>query len=46
MAIGVATTGYHDADPSQQAISIFERGGKPPELLAEARPADTSKYRS
>lgn len=45
MAIGVTTTGYHDDDTSQRAVTVFVRGGKPTELLADAQPADTSRYR-
>lgn len=43
--IGVTSTGYHDDDSSQRAVSVCVRGGKSAELLAEAKPADTSRYR-
>lgn len=43
--IGVTTTGYHDDDPSQRAVTVFMRNGKSAELLAEAKPADTGRYR-
>lgn len=45
LAIGVTTTGYHDDDPSQRAVTVFVRGGKSAALLADAQPADTSRYR-
>jgi hypothetical protein len=41
--IGVTTTGYHDDDPSQYAISVFPRDRA--SLHVEAKPADTSRYR-
>lgn len=45
LALGVTTTGYHDDDPSQRAVTVFVRGGKSAELLADAPTADTSRYR-
>lgn len=45
LAIGVTSTGYHDDDPSQRAVTVFVRGSMPAELLAEAQPADTRRYR-
>ena len=44
LAIGVTSTGYHDDDPAQRAVTVFPRDSKA-ELLAEATAADTSKYR-
>jgi hypothetical protein len=43
LAIGVTSTGYHDDDPAQRAVTVFPRGSKA-ELLGEATPADTSRY--
>ncbi len=43
--IGVTTTGYHDDDPGQLAITVFPRNGSWGELLTKAKPADTTKYR-
>lgn len=43
LRIGVTTTGYHDDDESQRAITVF-----PPHradwFAARAMPADTSRY--
>lgn len=44
LLIGVTTTGYHDDDPAQRAITVFPRGAKD-EFAAEFEPADTSRYR-
>lgn len=44
LAIGVTSTGYHDDDPGQRAVTVFPRGSKA-ELMAQATPADTSRYR-
>jgi len=44
LRIGVTTTGYHDDDPNQLAITVFTRDSTT-ELLAKAKLADTSKYR-
>ena len=44
LAVGVTTTGYHDDDPGQRAVTVFPQGSKA-NLLAEATPADTSRYR-
>ena len=45
LKIGVTTTGYHDDDPSQQAISVFPKG-KWDNLLTDAKPADVSRYKA
>jgi hypothetical protein len=45
LRLGVASTGYHDDDPSQRAVTVFPRGIKT-EVLAGAKPADTSKYQT
>ena len=45
LQLGVTTTGYHDDDPGQRAVTVFPHGSKD-KLLTEATPADTSKYRS
>ena len=45
LAIGVTSTGYHDGDRSQRAVTVFPRGGYSEEFLAETKPADTSRYR-
>lgn len=45
LALGVTSTGYHDDDPGQRAVTVCPRG-KNAELLAQATPADTSRYRS
>jgi hypothetical protein len=44
VVIGVTTTGYHDDDRSQRAVTVFTRGSKA-ELLERATAADTSRYR-
>ncbi len=44
LRIGVTTTGYHDDDPDQFAVTVFPCGANDG-LLAKAKPADTSKYR-
>src|SRR5262245_37066006 len=44
LRIGVTSTGYHDDDESQRAVAVFPRGSVD-DLLMEAKPADTSKYR-
>jgi hypothetical protein len=44
LRIGVSSTGYHDDDPGQRALSVFPRNAKN-ELLDEAVLADTSRYR-
>ncbi len=43
--IGVTSTGYHDNHLSQRAITVFPKGSNA-ELLAKAKPADTSKYQA
>jgi hypothetical protein len=45
LRIGVTTSGYHDDDPNQWAITVFPQGSKS-ELMAQAEPADTSTYRT
>lgn len=42
--LGVTTTGYHDDDRSQLAVTVFERENWA-ELLSSATAADTTKYR-
>ena len=42
--IGLTTTGYHDDDPSQYAITVFPRGAWD-RLLGKATAPDLSKYR-
>jgi hypothetical protein len=42
--LGVATTGFHDDDPSQYAITLFPRGAWDDELT-KARNPDLTKYR-
>ncbi len=44
LAVGVTTIGYHDDDPAQLAVCVFPRG-KNADLLAQATPADTTRYR-
>ena len=43
LAIGVTSTGYHDDDAAQRAVTVFPRG-KNVELLGQAKIADTSRY--
>jgi len=45
LGIGATSTGYHDDDPGQRAVTVFPRDTNA-KLLAEAQPADTSRYRS
>jgi hypothetical protein len=45
LRIGVTSTGYHDDDPSQRAVTVFPRGSKA-QLLPGAKPADTSRYQT
>jgi hypothetical protein len=42
--LGIATTGYHDDDPHQQAISIYPRGAKD-EFLLRAKKPGLDKYK-
>jgi hypothetical protein len=42
--IGVTTTGYHDDDRNQYALTVFPRGSYV-EILPDAKPADIGKYR-
>ena len=44
LGIGVTSTGYHDDAPAQRAVTAFPRG-KNAELLAQAKPAVTGRYR-
>lgn len=44
LRIGVTTTGYHDGDENQLAVTVFPRDTWANRLTA-AKPADTSKYR-
>ncbi|MHC5538259.1 hypothetical protein ACYOEI_08525 [Singulisphaera rosea] len=44
LALGVTSTGYHEDDPSQCAVTVFPRD-EHDELLEDAKPADTRKYR-
>ncbi len=41
--IGVTTTGYHDDDPSQQAVTVFSRN-RLAAALSRVKPADTQRY--
>ena len=41
--LGIITTGFHDDDPNQQALTVFPQH-RLPEWLAGATPADTSRY--
>ena len=43
--IGIATTGYHDDDPSQHAVSLFPKGAWESKL-AKAKHPDLSRYNS
>jgi hypothetical protein len=43
LRIGVTTTGYHDDDESQRAITVFPHAHVD-YLLATAKPADTRRY--
>jgi hypothetical protein len=43
LRLGVATTGYHDDDPCQRAVTVFPSGAKA-EILPNATPADTRRY--
>lgn len=42
--LGIATTGYHDDDPSQHAISVYPRGAWD-QLLLKAKKPILDKYR-
>jgi len=42
--LGVATVGYHDDDPAQFAVSIYQEGAWD-ELLVKARRPDLDKYK-
>ncbi len=44
LAIGVTSTGYHDDDPTQWAVTVFPYGSTDA-VLTDATPADTSRYR-
>jgi hypothetical protein len=41
--LGITTSGFHDDDPNQCALTVFPRH-RLSEWLAEAKPADTSRY--
>jgi hypothetical protein len=43
LTIGVTTTGYHDDDPSQHAVTVFPLDSKQ-EFVATAKLADITKY--
>lgn len=43
LRLGVTSTGFHDDDSSDRAVTVFVRGGRN-EVLADAQPADTSRY--
>jgi hypothetical protein len=44
LLVGVTSAGYHDGDDSQRAVTVFPQGAMS-ELLADAKPAITRKYR-
>jgi len=43
LELGVASTGYHDDDLYERAVTAFPRGTRA-QMLPGAMPADTSKY--
>lgn len=43
LQIGVTTTGYHDKDSAQYAVTVFPQNQKAA-LLTDAKPADTRQY--
>ena len=43
--LGIATTGFHDGDTSQESASMYPRGAKD-SFLARALPANTAAYQS
>lgn len=46
LILGVMTGGYHDGDRSQRALAVFPRTPRAAAIWAQAKPADTSRYRS